>query len=107
MIDDARLFEHSGPEMGLFKWGSSMKQFLLYTIFVNVLFLPMGLSSDGDAVSVGLAIVLLFLKMLIVAAVVVIIEVTYAKLRLYKITEFIATGLLVAVLATFVYVIGV
>jgi len=107
MIDDARLFEHSGPEMGLFKWGSSMKQFLLYTIFVNVLFLPMGLSSDGEVTSVVLAIVFLFLKMLIVAAVVVIIEVTYAKLRLYKITEFIATGLLVAVLATFVYVIGV
>jgi formate hydrogenlyase subunit 4 len=107
MIDDARLFEHSGPEMGLFKWGSSMKQFLLYTIFVNVLFLPMGLSSDGEVTSVVLAIVLLFLKMLIVAAFVVIIEVTYAKLRLYKITEFIATGLLVAVLATFVYVIGV
>ncbi len=107
MIDDARLFEHSGPEMGLFKWGSSMKQFLLYTIFVNVLFLPMGLSSDGELASVILAIVLLFLKMLIVAAVVVTIEVTYAKLRLYKITEFIATGLLVAILATFVYVIGV
>lgn len=107
MIDDARLFEHSGPEMGLFKWGSSMKQFLLYVIFVNVLFLPFGLSSNGEALSVVLAIVFLFLKMLIVAAVVVFIEVTYAKLRLYKITEFIATGLLVAVLATFVYVIGV
>jgi formate hydrogenlyase subunit 4 len=67
----------------------------------------MGLSSDGELASVILAIVLLFLKMLIVAAVVVTIEVTYAKLRLYKITEFIATGLLVAILATFVYVIGV
>ena len=67
----------------------------------------MGLSSDGEVTSVVLAIVFLFLKMLIVAAFVVIIEVTYAKLRLYKITEFIATGLLVAVLATFVYVIGV
>jgi hypothetical protein len=37
----------------------------------------------------------------------VLIETTYAKLRLYKITEFIATGLLVAVLATFVYVVGI
>lgn len=107
MIDDARLFEHSGPEMGLFRWGASMKQFLLYTIFVNVLLLPMGLSATGEIVSVLLAIVFLFLKMLAVGAVVVAIDTTYAKLRLYKITEFIATGLLVAVLATFMFVIGI
>jgi len=106
MIDDARLFEHSGPEMGLFKWGSSMKQFLLYTILVNILLLPRGLSDDGSLSTVLLAIVFLFLKTLVLAAFVVIIDTTYAKLRLYKITEFIATGLLVAVLATFVYVIG-
>lgn len=107
MIDDARLFEHSGPEMGLFKWGASMKQFLLYTIFVNVLLLPMGLSADGSLPSVLFAIVTLFAKMLLVAAFVITIETTYAKLRLYKITEFVATGLLVAVLATIAYVIGV
>lgn len=106
MIDDARLFEHSGPEMGLFKWASSMKQFVLYTIFINVLLLPQGLSNDGSLASVALAVALLFFKMLVVAAAVVAIDTTYAKLRLYKITEFIATGLLVAVLATFVYVIG-
>ena len=107
MIDDARWFEHSGPWMALFKWGSSMKQFLLYTVFVNVLLLPMGLSSDGSVVSVALAVVTLFAKMLAVGAFVVAIETTFAKLRLYKITEFIATGLLVAVLAVFAYVVGV
>ena len=37
MIDDARLFEHSGPAMALFRWASSMKQYLLYVVFLNVL----------------------------------------------------------------------
>jgi formate hydrogenlyase subunit 4 len=36
MIDDARLFEHSGPAMALFRWASAMKQFLLYVVFLNV-----------------------------------------------------------------------
>jgi formate hydrogenlyase subunit 4 len=99
MIDDARLFEHAGPEMGLFKWGSSMKQFLLYTIFCNVLFLPPGLASTGAPSAVALAMILVFAKMLLVGAFVVVIDTSFAKLRLYKITEFIATGLLVAVLA--------
>jgi len=106
MIDDARLFEHSGPEMALFKWGGAMKQFLLYTVFINVLLLPQGLSSDGSAASVAAAVIILFLKMCLVGAAVVVIETTFAKLRLYKITEFIATGLVVAVLAVFAYVVG-
>lgn len=107
MIDDARLFEHSGPAMGLFKWGSSMKQFLLYTIFINVLLLPLGLDSTGAAGSVVIAIVTLFAKMLGVGLVIVAIETTFAKLRLYKIPEFIASGFLIAILAVFAYVVGV
>lgn len=107
MIDDARLFEHSGPAMGLFKWGSSMKQFLLYVIFINVLLLPMGLASSGNAWAVLMAIGTLFVKMLALGAVIVGIESTFAKLRLYKIPEFIAAGFLIAILATFAFVIGV
>lgn len=107
MIDDARLFEHSGPAMALFKWGSSMKQFLLFTIFINVLLLPIGLSGDGSLLSVGFAIVSLLVKMLALGLVIAAIETSFAKLRLYKIPEFIATGFLLAILATFAYVIGV
>jgi formate hydrogenlyase subunit 4 len=106
MIDDARLFEHSGPEMGLFKWGASMKQFVLYTIFCNVLLLPPGLASTGSVAAVALATVLLFAKMMLVALVVIAIDTSFAKLRLYKITEYIATGLLVAVLAVFAWTAG-
>ncbi|HTX04037.1 MAG TPA: hypothetical protein VMD07_10180, partial [Candidatus Acidoferrales bacterium] len=66
----------------------------------------MGLSSTGSLQTVILAVILLFVKMCIVACAVVVIETTFAKLRLYKITEFIGTGLLVAVLAVFAYAVG-
>ena len=84
-----------------------MKQFLLYTIFINVLLLPVGLSSSGSLPPVLFAVVTLFAKMLAVGLVVATIETTFAKLRLYKIPDFIATGLLVAILAVFAYVVGV
>ena len=42
MIEEARTLEHSGPGFALLKWGSSMKQLILYTIFANVLVLPWG-----------------------------------------------------------------
>lgn len=84
-----------------------MKQFLLYTIFINVLLLPVGLSMDGSVQSVIFAIASLFAKMVALGLVVVVIDTSFAKLRLYKVHEFIATGFLLAILATFAYVIGV
>jgi formate hydrogenlyase subunit 4 len=106
MIDEARIFEHSGPEMALLKWGSFMKQFLLYTIFVNVLVFPWGLSGDGRPLTVLLALVLLLAKMVVVAAVVVGIESSFAKLRLFKIPEFMGAGFILSVLAIVVFYLG-
>lgn len=106
MIDEARIFEHSGPEMALLKWGSTMKQFLLYTIFVNILVFPWGLSNDGRPLTVLLALVLLLAKMGAVAAVVVVIESSFAKLRLFKIPEFMGAGFILSVLAIVTFYLG-
>src|SRR5271169_1250840 len=43
MIDEARILEYSGPMLAILRWASMMKQFILYTIFCNVLSSP-GLS---------------------------------------------------------------
>ncbi len=106
MIDEARIFEHSGPEMALLKWGTAMKQFLLYVIFVNVLVFPWGLSADGRPLTVFLALVLLLAKMMVVAAVVVGIESSFAKLRLLKIPEFMGAGFILSVLAIVTFYLG-
>ena len=47
MIEEARILEYSGPLLALLRWASMMKQFILYTIFCNVLLLPWGLSHRG------------------------------------------------------------
>ena len=49
MIEEGRILEYSGPLLALLKWASAMKQFILYTIFCNVLILPWGLSIEGTA----------------------------------------------------------
>ena len=48
MIDEARILEYSGPMLAILKWASMMKQFILYTIFCNVLLFPWGLSYEGS-----------------------------------------------------------
>ncbi|MFN2535896.1 MAG: respiratory chain complex I subunit 1 family protein, partial [Pseudonocardiaceae bacterium] len=43
MIEEARSFEHSGPYLALLRWGSTMKQLILFVILINVFIAPWGL----------------------------------------------------------------
>lgn len=99
MIDEARILEYSGPLLGLLKWASMMKQFILYTIFCNVLFLPWGLSARGTAAGAAAAVVALLLKFLVVACVVVFVETAQSRLRFYRYQEPLAASFLLAVLS--------
>lgn len=101
MIDEGRTLEHSGPALALFKHGSAIKQLVLYTIAVNVFLAPWGLSSTGTPVSVALAILAWLGKSLALGLGVAVVDSSFAKLRLYKITEFCAAAFLLAVLAVF------
>ena len=102
-IDDGRVAEHSGPGLAFLRWGASVKQLLLFTILMNVLVVPWGMAATGNLGSVLIAIGLLFCKALAVGAVVVVIESSFAKLRLYKIPEFTVASFLLAVLAVLVF----
>jgi formate hydrogenlyase subunit 4 len=99
MIDEARILEYSGPLLGLLKWASMMKQFILYTIFCNVLTLPWGLSRAGLAFGVIGAAAALLVKFVLVAAVVVVVETSQSRLRFYRYQEPLAASFLLAVLA--------
>jgi formate hydrogenlyase subunit 4/hydrogenase-4 membrane subunit HyfE len=104
MIEEARTLEHSGPALALLRWGSSMKQLILYVILVNVLLVPWGLAGTHRVDDVLFAIGLLFVKALGVGVVIVVIESSFAKLRLYKIPEFTVASFLLAVFAVVIFI---
>jgi formate hydrogenlyase subunit 4 len=106
MIEEARAFEHSGPYFALLKWGSELKQLILFTILANVFLAPWGLASTQRAGAVGLAIVALLAKACAVGCVVAVIDNSFAKLRLFKITEFVSGAFLLAVLGVFTLYLG-
>jgi formate hydrogenlyase subunit 4 len=99
MIEEARILEYSGPLLGLLKWASMMKQFILYTIFCNVLILPWALSIKGAAVGALGAAIALILKFCLVAAAVVFVETAQSRLRFYRYQEPLAASFLLAVLS--------
>ena len=106
MIDEARTLEHSGPLFALLKWGSAMKQLILYVILVNVFVAPWGLAGSRALGAVLLAIPILLAKAFGVGAIFTVIDNSFSKLRLFKITEFMAAAFLLAILAVLVLYLG-
>jgi formate hydrogenlyase subunit 4 len=99
MIEEARILEYAGPLLALLRWTGMMKQFILYTIFCNVLFLPWGLSVQGTALGAAAATIALILKFTLVACAVVFVETSQSRLRFYRYQEPLAASFLLAVLS--------
>src|ERR1700691_917625 len=99
MIDEARILEYSGPMLAILRWASMMKQFILYTIFSNVLLFPWALSYRGTPLGVVGSLIALLGKFLVVACVVVAVETSQSRLRFYRYQEPLAASFLLAILA--------
>ena len=99
MIEEGRILEYSGPLLAILRWASMMKQFILYTIFCNVLLLPWALSYQGTALGVLGSVIALMLKFTLVACAVVVVDTTQSRLRFYRYQEPLAASFLLAVLA--------
>lgn len=99
MIDESKALEFSGRSAALIKYGGYMKFVVLSIVFLNVLTTPWGLSNDGTAAHVALAIVLVAIKILVLVAIIVGVESSYAKLRLFRISEFLGAAFVVSVTA--------
>ena len=106
MIEEARSFEHSGPYFALLKWGSELKQFVLFTILADVFVVPWGLASNQQLGDILLAIVALLAKAAAIGVVVAVIDNSFAKLRLFKITEYVSAAFLLAVVGVFTLYLG-
>ena len=99
MIDESKGLEYSGRGAALMKWGGQMKFLVLACIFLNVLVAPWGLAHGHLPTNVLAAVPLILVKILLFAVVLVVIESSLAKLRLFRITEFLGAAFITSVAA--------
>jgi formate hydrogenlyase subunit 4 len=81
------------------RWGGQMKFFVLLCIFLNVLVTPWGLAGEQTYAAVLLAIPLVLFKVLCFLLILVIIESSLSKLRLFRIAEFLGAAFITSVAA--------
>src|SRR5579864_1004400 len=98
MIHEAMVLEYSGPYLALIEWGASIKQLVLMTLLVNTFF-PFGLNADWTARSVGVGLAFYLAKLLLLACMIVLVETTNAKLRLFRVPELLMVAFILGALA--------
>ena len=107
MIEEGRVLEYSGRQYALVKWGSWMKLFLMSAIFMNVFVLPWGLGTSSDLPGALLAIPVLLGKLALCGLAIVVLDTSFAKLRFFRIAEFLGASFLLALVGIATsYVIG-
>ena len=103
MLEEGRLYEHSGRVLGVLRWNGWMKQFLLCAVFLNVFAAPWGLLAQPTLLDATINIGVLFAKLLALMGGLAVIEATIAKVRLFKIRDYLALSFSLAILSVFAF----
>ena len=97
MIHEALILEYSGRHLALLEWAAALKLFAYSTIGI-ALFLPWGITDGMDPPRILLALLLLIFKLAILGVVLALVETLSAKLRIFRVPEFLATAFLLGVI---------
>jgi len=97
MIHEAMILEYSARHLALVEWASALK-LLAYMAIGIALFIPYGIAEAGDWNALPLAIALLTVKLMMCGAGLAFIETISAKMRIFRVPEFMGTAFLLAVL---------
>jgi formate hydrogenlyase subunit 4 len=101
MIHEALILEYSGRHLALMEWAASLKMFA-YSCMGLALFFPWGVAEAGAPLALVLAMPVLVLKLAIGGALLAFLESVSAKMRIFRVPEFLATAFMLAVIGLLV-----
>jgi formate hydrogenlyase subunit 4 len=102
MIHEALILEYSGRHLALIEWAASLKLFA-YSCIGLALFLPWGVAEAQAPVVMLLALPVLVLKLAVGGFLLALLETLNAKMRIFRVPEFLATAFLLAVIGLLVH----
>ena len=103
MIHEALILEYSGRHLALLEWAASLKLFA-YSCIGLALFFPWGVAEAQAPLALLLAMPALILKLAIGGALLALLETLSAKMRIFRVPEFLATAFLLAVIGMLVHI---
>ena len=98
MVHEAMVLEYAGPELALISLSGAMRLGLLLSLVAN-LFFPWGIAVTAGLPQLALGLAVLAGKTAVLAAGIAMVEVSIAKLRLFRVPELLSGAFVLAVLA--------
>jgi formate hydrogenlyase subunit 4 len=97
MVHEALILEYSARHLALIEWASAIKLFAYCAIGIAC-FLPWGIAQAGDWDALPLAVAAAVAKLLVAGAGLAALETVSAKMRIFRVPEFVATAFMLAML---------
>ncbi|HLA34756.1 MAG TPA: NADH-quinone oxidoreductase subunit H [Rhodocyclaceae bacterium] len=101
MIHEALILEYSARHLALLEWAASLKLFA-YSCIGIALFFPWGIAEAQAPLALLWALPVLVLKLGVGGALLALLETVSAKMRIFRVPEFLATAFLLAVIGMLV-----
>jgi formate hydrogenlyase subunit 4 len=102
MIHEALILEYSGRHLALIEWAVALKLFA-YSCIGLALFFPWGIAEAEAPIALIFALPALVLKLAIGGCFLALIETLSAKMRIFRVPEFLASAFLLAVIGMLVH----
>jgi formate hydrogenlyase subunit 4 len=100
MVHEAMVLEYSGRHLALIELSASLK-LLLYISLIACLFAPWGLVSAGAGLGLlAIGLVAYIAKLIVAGTLLALFETSIAKMRVFRVPEFLGAALMLGLLAT-------
>ncbi|CAL1242062.1 respiratory chain complex I subunit 1 family protein [Candidatus Methylocalor cossyra] len=104
MIHEAMILEYSGRWLALIEWASQIK-LMLYGVLIANIFLPWGIAQDFSLPALGYGVAMIALKLAVLALVLALSEALFAKMRIFRVPEYLGFAYLLSVLGMLSHII--
>ncbi len=104
MIEEGRIYEYGGKNLFFIRYSSMIKQYLLGSLLLNVFIFPWGLQAGLPGSIMDIPIMLL--KWLVLIVLLVVLEQSIARIRIFKIADFLSLSFILSVLSVTLFVAG-
>ncbi len=104
MVHEAMVLEYSGRHLAVIELAAALK-LLLYISLITCIFVPIGLAPQGVAQAAGMRTLLIgavtyVVKLAVAGLLLAMFEVSIAKMRVFRVPEFLGAALMLGLLAT-------
>jgi len=97
MVHEAMVLEYSGRYLALIEWAGMMK-LLIFSLLGIAIFCPWGIPSSATPYEMLFGFLLAAAKLAVLGVVLVLIETSMAKMRLFRLSEFLGSAFMLATL---------